>query len=103
MRYHLVIEFANKQSTRNSVTTAKSSTSRMATDEEIQKFSSSKQSKTTLPSTEPTSQNTTVEPPANPWLSTSYKKSSKKSSKKSTSDNRITKIQSKRKRDNLDN
>ena len=99
MRYYLVINFTNEQSTRNVVNTTKSSTSRIATDEEIQKFPSSKQIKTILSSAEQTSQNLNVEPTANPWLSTSYKKSSKKS----TSDNRITKIQSKRKRDDLDN
>ena len=92
-------EFTNQQSTRNTVTTTKSITSRMATHEEIQKLASSTQSKTTLPLAEPTSQNTNVEPAANPWLSTS----NKKSSKNPTSDNRITKIQSKRKRDDVDN
>ena len=94
-----MIEFANEQSTRNGDNTTKSSTSRMAVDEETQKFPSLKQSKTTLSSAEPTAQNTNVERAANPWLAIS----SKKSSKKSTSDNRITKIQSKRKRDDLDN
>ena len=76
-----------------------SSTSRMATDQEIQKVPSPQQIKSSVPSTKPISQRNNVEPSPNPWLSTSYKKSSKKS----TSDNRITKIQNKRKRGDLDN
>ena len=99
MRYPLLNELANDQSARNGVTTTKPSTSRIATDEEIQKVPSSKQNKSSVPSTEPISQSINAEPAPNPWLSTSYKRSSKKS----MSDNRITKIQNKRKRDDLDN
>ena len=95
---HLVIEFSNEQSTRNSVTTTKSSTSRMATELEVPNSQAKQSNKSSLPSTEPTSQNRNGDPALNPWLSISYKKSSKKS----LSDNRITKIQSKRKRDDVD-
>lgn len=78
------------------------STSRMATNSEISQAPSAKSSTNSwlLSATnEHTSQSTNSEPIANPWLAASYKKSSKKSS----SENRINKIQNKRKRDEQDN
>lgn len=73
----------------------------MATNEEISKPSSIETSANPwLSSTAPEQpqQSTNSETSVNPWLATSYKKSSKNA----TSENRINKIQSKRKLDDLD-